>query len=147
MYHAHRLTWSLLEQNPLWYLEFCLSSLFSPAEGKRHCMASYLHKQLMHLKLEGGFGMLEAHIAISMPFTSQNIHCPFIIAFIFQTFSNCPGQPATAPSFFSIISYQSFCHLSKIRDFPGTLLLKILTSPTTIWTLLSCMQFHGLIFP
>lgn len=48
-------------------------------------MASYLHKQLMHLKLEGGFGMLEAHIAISMPFTSQNIHCPFIIAFIFQT--------------------------------------------------------------
>lgn len=148
MYHAHRLTWSLLEQNPLWYLEFCLSSLFSPAEGKRHCMASYLHKQLMHLKLEGGFWHARSsHCyfdAIYFPKHSLFLHYRFYLP---NTFSNCPGQPATAPLFFTIINYQSFCHLSKIRDFPGTLLLKILTSPTTIWTLLSCMQFHGLIFP
>lgn len=82
--------------------------------------------------------------AIYFPKHSLSLHYRFYLP---NTFFNCPGQPATAPSFFSIISYQSFCHLSKIRDFPGTLLLKILTSPTTIWMLLSCMQFHGLIFP
>lgn len=118
---THRPTGSLLEQNPLWYSEFCLPSLFSPAEGKRHCLASYLHKQLLHLKPEGGFWHARSSHCYSdafyFPKHSSTLHYHFYLP---KTFSNYPGQPAL----FTIINYQSFCHLSRIRDFPGTLLLK-----------------------
>lgn len=117
----------------------------------RHCSATHFHKQLLNLKLEGGFlKSWKLTFAILMTFTSRNIHHPFTISFILQKhfltiqvnqLSHPPSSPLLNTNRFVIYPGLG---ISKAPSYSS---LGTLTSRISTWTTVSCMYFHSLVCP